>query len=245
MGQGQSMIQRLLYTKTVRYAQPLKKAAVATLESAGQHKTTAAAAAAAASRPRNFYRTSPLVWIDVESTGLVTDKDIILEVAMIITNDELEQLGPEQSIVIQRTPKELSSKLNPWSLKFHGGSGLLDEVKASTVTLDQAEKMLMSQIVTYCPKPGRALLAGNNVGFDRAMLNKEMPVLANYLHFRNLDVSTVNEMAKRWNPAMLQSHKKKFSHRAIDDIRESIRELKHYKRMFLVHDNGNADNAEK
>ncbi|KAI7827847.1 ribonuclease H-like domain-containing protein [Kickxella alabastrina] len=172
--------------------------------------------------------TAPLIWIDVETTGLTVEKDVILEVAMVITDGELNQLGPPQSLVIARSPEELC-KLNPWSLNMHTKSGLLKEVAESKLTLAVAEQELLKQIVQHSQKPGTAILAGNNVGFDRVFISKYMPVLANYLHFRNIDVSTVNELAKRWAPDMLGRYKKTYSHRAIDDINESLRELRYYK----------------
>ncbi|KAJ2008921.1 rna exonuclease, partial [Coemansia thaxteri] len=132
----------------------------------------------------------PLVWIDVETTGLVAEKDIILEVAMLVTDGELNELSPAQSLVIGYPPDTVQSKLNAWSLKSHTKSGLLGDVAQSQLTLEMAEKILLAGVVEHCPKANRAILAGNNVGFDRKFIEQHMPVLAGHLHFRNLDVSS-------------------------------------------------------
>ncbi|KAJ2709405.1 hypothetical protein H4R19_004269 [Coemansia spiralis] len=175
----------------------------------------------------------PLVWIDVETTGLVPEKDAILEVAMVVTDGALEPLGTAQSLVIHQPASELA-KLNTWARKWHQKSGLLGEVEKSTLTTAAAEQALLAQLTKLCAGPGRAVLAGNNVGFDRAFLDCHMPVLAGYLHFRNVDVSTVNELAKRWAPEVLRELSKRHTHRALDDITESIRELQFYRKALFV-----------
>ncbi|KAJ2375719.1 hypothetical protein IW150_002389 [Coemansia sp. RSA 2607] len=118
--------------------------------------------------------------------------------------------------------------MNAWSKKCHTKSGLLSDVAKSSLTLQQAESILMEQVTKYCERPNTAILAGNNVSFDRAFISRYMPVLSGYLHFRNIDVSSINELAKRWRPDVVSQFKKTYSHRAMDDINESIRELKHY-----------------
>ncbi|KAJ2493101.1 rna exonuclease [Coemansia sp. RSA 2050] len=176
----------------------------------------------------------PLVWIDIETTGLVAEKDVILEVAMVVTDGKLNELAPAKSLVIGYSQDQVQPKLNAWSLKCHTKSGLLDEVAQSKLTLEEAEKALLEQVIEHCPKANRAILAGNNVGFDRRFIEQHMPVLAGHLHFRNLDVSSVNELAKRWaSPEVLAKHKKNYTHRAIDDIGESLRELRFYKQHFF------------
>ncbi|KAI9500260.1 ribonuclease H-like domain-containing protein [Coemansia spiralis] len=173
-------------------------------------------------------RMPPLVWIDVETTGLVVEKDLILEIAMLITDSDLNQLAPAQNIVIGHASEELK-KLNAWSLEWHSRSGLLREVSTSKVTIKEAEQTLLALIVKHCPVPNKAILAGNNVAFDRKFLESYMPILANYIHFRNVDVSTLNELAKRWAPDILRGYSKKHTHRALDDITESLHELQYYK----------------
>ncbi|KAJ2780288.1 rna exonuclease [Coemansia javaensis] len=172
--------------------------------------------------------TAPLVWIDVETTGLVADKDVILEVAMVVTDGALEPLGPELSLVVGQPAAQLR-KLNAWSRKWHQQSGLLAEVARSPLTVGEAERRLLAQITAVCPAPNRAVLAGSNVGFDRAFIARHMPVLAGHLHYRNVDVSTVNELAKRWAPDALRGLEKRHAHRALDDVRESLRELRFYR----------------
>ncbi|KAJ1670181.1 rna exonuclease [Coemansia sp. RSA 1694] len=214
MGQGQSMLRRVSWKNVTGGAPPQIKQQ----QRAGGARTL-----------------PPLAWIDVETTGLVAEKDVILEVAMVVTDSELNELAPAQSLVIGHSQAKVRSKLNAWSLKCHTKSGLLDEVSQSKLTLKEAEQKLLEHLLEHCPKANRAILAGNNVGFDRRFIEQHMPVLAGHLHFRNVDVSSVNELAKRWAaPDVLARHKKTFTHRAIDDITESLRELRFYKQHFFV-----------
>ncbi|KAI8320270.1 ribonuclease H-like protein [Martensiomyces pterosporus] len=188
-----------------------------------------APAAKGASRRRGYAQNMPpLVWIDVETTGLVVEKDVVLEVAMVLTDSDLNRITDPMNVVISHPPETLQH-LNAWSQKWHAASGLLDDVAKSTLTMGEAEQQLLRVLVEHCSTPNQAILAGNNVGFDRKFIEKCMPTLSGYLHFRNLDVSTVNEIAKRWAPEILRNYRKTYTHRAIDDISESLRELRYYK----------------
>ncbi|KAJ2171474.1 Oligoribonuclease, mitochondrial [Coemansia sp. RSA 532] len=177
---------------------------------------------------------APLVWIDVETTGLEPEKDNILEIAMILTDGELSTIGAAENMVIGHRTDQLA--LNEWALASHRRSGLMSAVARSTTTLPQAEAALLARIQGVCPTPRRAVLAGNNVEFDRRFLERHMPALAAHLHFRSVDVSTVNELAKRWAPATLRRLRKQFTHRALNDVRESIRELQFYQSQFIRRD---------
>ncbi|KAJ1965980.1 hypothetical protein GGI12_000411 [Dipsacomyces acuminosporus] len=189
--------------------------------------------AASSKRRSNAKDLPPLVWIDVETTGLVVEKDVVLEIAMLLTDGELNAVADPLNIVISHPPETLQH-LNAWAKKWHSSSGLLDDVSKSAVTMDAAEQQLLDLLVRHCPTPSSAILAGNNVGFDRKFIEKCMPTLHSYLHFRNLDVSTVNELAKRWAPGILSGHRKTYSHRAIDDIQESLDELRFYKKHLFA-----------
>ncbi|KAJ1938963.1 hypothetical protein FBU59_004281 [Linderina macrospora] len=151
---------------------------------------------------------------------------------MLITDGDLELLEPPLSLVIHHPPSTLQS-LNAWCQKTHKESGLLDEVAQSTLSLASAEQQMLDLVTRHCPEPNRAILAGNNVGFDRKFLSAYMPILHGHLHFRNVDVSSLNELAKRWRPDLLPGMQKQFGHRALDDINESLRELRYYKSNMI------------
>lgn len=184
-------------------------------------------------------RLPPLVWIDLETTGLAVEKDVILEVAMLITDGELNQIAPAESMVIGYSQEQLDSKLTPWTRNHHGQSGLLNQVVQSQVTLDQAQQQLLERIkqttsaATDNSLSSLPLLAGNNVGFDRKFLEAHMPVLTSVLHYRNVDVSSLHELGKRWAPQVVSSFKKEYKHRALDDIQESLHELKFYQKHLF------------
>lgn len=175
----------------------------------------------------------PLIWVDCEMTGLDIERNSIIEIAVIVTdgqNLDLRIKGPE--IVIHCSDEELSS-MNDWCIKTHTESGLVDRVRASTVTLEQAEAQILTFLTQTCHlKPFTCPIAGNSVGEDKRFLFKDMPNFHNFLHYRVIDVSTVKELALRFLPEM-PMYKKKLNHRALEDIEESIEELKFYKeRVF-------------
>ena len=176
-----------------------------------------------------------LVWIDLEMTGLDPVKDKVLEIATIVTTNELEIIAEGPVIVIGQSDETLEA-MDDWCTKVHGRSGLLQKVVDSNITEVQAQEQTLDFLHKYC-QPGKSPLCGNSVWMDRFFFLHHMPELYKFLNYRTLDVSTIKELARRWspgNPAL--DHKKKNNHRALDDIRESIEELKHYKECFFIVD---------
>ena len=167
-----------------------------------------------------------LIWIDLEMTGLDPRKHVILEIAAVITDSNLEIVEKGPGIVIHY-PDHVLSAMEAWSRRHHQASGLLDRVKASSCTRRQAEAETLEFISRYSKK-GQSPLCGNSVWQDRRFLAKEMPALEGFLHYRNIDVSSVKELVKRWYPALPRFEKRK-THRAIMDIEESIQELRYYR----------------
>ena len=174
-----------------------------------------------------------LVWIDLEMTGLDVSVDTIIEIALIITDSQLNIVQEGPAFVIHQ-PDSVIAAMDPWCQVQHNKSGLVNAMKQSTVTMAQAEQQILHIIQMYCtPKTG--VLAGNSVWQDRVFLARYMPKIVEYMHYRLVDVSSVKELLKRWypeNPALL--FKKKDSHRALTDIQESIEELKHYRKNFFI-----------
>lgn len=173
-----------------------------------------------------------LVWVDLEMTGLDLTKDHILEIATLITDNELTLIAHGPDIVIHQ-PEAILENMNSWCKEHHGKSGLTEAVRASKTTLKEAEVQTLAFIKEYC-KESTGLLAGNSVYQDRAFLNQYMPSIVNFLNYRIIDVSTVKELARRWYPNdPLTDFKKQETHRALTDIEESIKELAHYKKYFF------------
>ena len=172
----------------------------------------------------------PLIWIDCEMTGLDIRTDRIIEIATLITDSELNIIAEGPELAIHR-PKELLDTMDDWNTKHHTASGLVDRVLASKIEIEDADRMTFEFISQYC-EPHMAPLCGNSVWQDRRYIDMEMPLTAHHLHYRNVDVSSFKEMVRRWYPK-LESYKKANHHRALDDIRESIDELKYYRRMVF------------
>lgn len=172
-----------------------------------------------------------LIWMDLEMTGLEPDTDVIIEMATIVTDAELNVLAEGPSLVIHQ-PDEIMDNMGEWCTRQHGQSGLTQRVKESTLSLAEAEKQTIDFLLPYIEK-GVSPLCGNSIGQDRRFLNRYMPELENLCHYRNIDVSTLKELAKRWRPEVAAGVVKKGSHLALDDIRDSITELKHYKEHFI------------
>ena len=174
---------------------------------------------------------SNLVWMDLEMTGLDPDRDTILEVATLITNNELEAVAQGPVLVIHQ-PTHVLERMDAWNREHHGASGLTQRVLASTLSMAEAEKQVLGFVKRYCPER-ISPLCGNSICQDRRFLARYMPGLEAYLHYRNLDVSTVKELVRRWYPAGPGAPEKKHAHLALDDIRESIEELRFYRQHFF------------
>lgn len=173
---------------------------------------------------------APLVWVDMEMSGLDPETCAILEVAVIITNGDLEEIAEGPDIVV-RQPQTVLDAMDEWNTKHHGASGLTARVQASTVSLEEAEEQVLVFIAAHT-KAGASPLCGNSVHQDRAFIARYMPRLNAHLHYRNVDVSTLKELVRRWYPTV-PIPKKKEAHRALSDIRESIDELRYYRtRVF-------------
>ena len=172
-----------------------------------------------------------LVWVDCEMTGLDPERDRLIEIAVIVTGPQLEPRIEGPVLVIHQSDAQLNG-MDAWNKGTHGRSGLIDKVKASTVSEAEAEKVLLEFIARYVPKNGSPL-CGNTISQDRRFLVKYMPKLEAYLHYRNLDVSTLKELAKRWRPEVYSGFRKAQSHTALADVHESIDELIHYRTHFL------------
>lgn len=175
----------------------------------------------------------PLVWVDLEMTGLKPERDVILEMACIITDSQLTVLAESPTLVIHQPDSQLSLMDN-WVMQTHTTSGLVKAVQESNLTVSQVQDRMLDFIRSHV-EHGKSLLCGNSIWQDRSFLVKYMPQFINYLHYRIVDVTTIKELVKRWYPD--DEHAlfvKQNSHRAIDDIKESIAELKHFKKYFFV-----------
>ncbi|ATQ85525.1 oligoribonuclease [Streptomyces cinereus] len=172
-----------------------------------------------------------LIWIDLEMTGLDTLNDTIIEIATIVTDSELNILA-EGPVFAIHTPDIVLNSMDDWNTRQHGQSGLIDRIRRSNVTMAQAESETIAFLSKYV-ESGRSPMCGNSICQDRRFLARQMPTLERFFHYRNLDVSTVKELAYRWRPDILSSFEKKGNHLALDDIRDSIRELRHYKEHFF------------
>ena len=174
-----------------------------------------------------------IVWIDCEMTGLDFKNDLLVEIACVITNAELEQITEGLNIVIQ-APAERLETMDPFVVNMHTESGLLPEIP-NGVTLEAAEELLFDYITSHIPEASKAPLAGSSVHVDRIFLQRDMPRVDSYLHYRIIDVSSVKELARRWYPkAYFASPPKTGNHRALGDILDSINELKYYREAVFV-----------
>lgn len=174
-----------------------------------------------------------LIWVDCEMTGLNIQKDKIMEIAVIITEGEtLQEVARSDNIVVH-VEQELLDSMDEWCTKHHGDSGLTKACSNSKISMEDAEASVLQVLEKFTPR-GKCPLAGNSVSEDRKFLEKCMPRVAGHLHYRTVDVSTIKELGRRWNPTVQNSApKKKNSHRAMDDIVESINELQYYKKNLF------------
>ncbi|MEP1445946.1 MAG: oligoribonuclease [Paraglaciecola sp.] len=171
--------------------------------------------------------TENLVWIDMEMTGLDPESDLVLEIATIVTDKDLNILAEGPVLAIYQTDEVLNS-MDQWCIDTHGKSGLTQRCRDSNINIQQATQQTIAFIEEYVPK-GISPLCGNTIGQDRRFLVKYMSELEEYFHYRNIDVSTIKELVKRWKPELLDGFHKKGVHLALDDIRESIAELVYYR----------------
>lgn len=172
-----------------------------------------------------------LIWIDLEMTGLEPDTDHIIEIATIVTDSDLNILAEGPVMAIHQSD-EVISGMDEWNTKHHGESGLIDRIRKSTFTAADAEQKTIDFLQDYVPA-GVSPMCGNSICQDRRFMAREMVVLEEYFHYRNLDVSTPKELMRRWRPELMSGFKKKGAHVALDDIRESIEELKYYRKTFF------------
>ncbi|MDR0436362.1 MAG: oligoribonuclease [Propionibacteriaceae bacterium] len=175
-----------------------------------------------------------LVWIDCEMTGLDVASDVLVEVAVQVTDGDLNLLGEGIDVVIA-TPEDNLAAMSDFVREMHAASGLLHEIRASRVTLAEAERQILEYVKAQVPTERKAPIAGNTIGTDRAFLARYMPTLESYLHYRSIDVSSIKELAKRWYPkAFYSAPTKRGTHRALADIMESIAELAYYRAAIFV-----------
>ncbi|MCO6441096.1 MAG: oligoribonuclease [Nitrococcus mobilis] len=175
--------------------------------------------------------TENLIWIDLEMTGLDTDRDCIIEIATAVTDKELNILAEGPTVAIHQSEAVLAA-MDKWNTEQHSSSGLVERVRQSRIDEAQAEQRTLQFLQQWVP-PNASPMCGNSICQDRRFLHRCMPRLEQYFHYRNLDVSTLKELARRWVPEILQNFSKRGAHLAMDDVRESIAELRYYRRHFL------------
>jgi oligoribonuclease len=190
-------------------------------------QATETAASGAAHRPNEMN----LVWVDLEMTGLEPDTDRIIEVAVIVTDMHLNTIAEGPVFAIHQSEETLD-KMDAWNKGTHGRSGLIDRVRASTVSEEQAEAALIAFLKQFVPA-GKSPMCGNTICQDRRFMARTMPKLESFFHYRNLDVSTLKELCRRWKPELVSGFKKHQKHTALADIIESVEELKYYREHFI------------
>ena len=174
-----------------------------------------------------------LVWMDLEMTGLDHTKDVIVEIATLVTDDDLNIVAEGPDLVVHQ-PDEMLADMDPFVVDMHTKSGLLDKIKASTITLDEAGAETLAFIREHAPVARMVPLCGNSIGTDRRFLSAYLPEIEEHLHYRSVDVSSLKELVRRWHPDVLtQRGWKQGAHRALDDIRESVAELQLYRTLVF------------
>ena len=190
-------------------------------------QATETAASAVAHRPNDMN----LVWVDLEMTGLEPDTDRIIEVAVVVTDMHLNTIAEGPVFAIHQSDETLD-KMDAWNKGTHGRSGLIERVRASTVSEEQAEAALIAFLKQFVPA-GKSPMCGNTICQDRRFMARTMPKLESFFHYRNLDVSTLKELCRRWRPELVAGFKKHQKHTALADIIESVEELKYYREHFI------------
>ncbi|MDN4060391.1 oligoribonuclease [Massilia sp. YIM B02769] len=193
--------------------------------------TAAESTAAGAAAPAPVRNDMNLVWVDMEMTGLDPDNDRIIEVAVVVTDADLNVIAEGPVFAIHQSDATLD-KMDNWNKGTHGKSGLIDRVKASTVTEADAEAQLIAWLKQYVPA-NKSPMCGNSICQDRRFMARGMPKLEAFFHYRNLDVSTLKELCRRWKPELASGFKKHQKHTALADIIESVEELKYYREHFI------------
>jgi oligoribonuclease len=172
-----------------------------------------------------------IVWVDMEMSGLNPDSDRVIEIAAVVTDAQLEVIA-EGPVIAVHQPELVLAAMDEWNRSTHGRSGLIERVRASTIDEAQAEDRLIDFLARHVP-PRKSPMAGNSICQDRRFMARWMPQLEAFFHYRNLDVSTLKELARRWSPTVYRSFEKKSRHEALADIYESIEELKHYRAQMM------------
>ncbi len=190
-------------------------------------QATELAAPAGAHRPNEMN----LIWVDLEMTGLEPDTDRIIEIAVVVTDMNLNTIAEGPVFAIHQS-EETMDKMDAWNKGTHGRSGLIERVRTSTVTEEQAEAALIAFLKQFVPA-GKSPMCGNTICQDRRFMARTMPKLEAFFHYRNLDVSTLKELCRRWKPELVGGFKKHQKHTALADIIESVEELKYYRQHFI------------
>jgi oligoribonuclease len=173
-----------------------------------------------------------LDWLDLEMTGLEPDSERIIEIASAVTSHDLSEVIEGPNLVIQQ-PQEFIDNMDDWNTNQHGRSGLIDSLRVTNITIEEAQRQTLEFLSLHTEK-GRSPLCGNTISHDRRFLRRYMPEVDAYFHYRNVDVSSIKELIKRWNPELLDGFKKTGNHRAMGDVLESIEELKFYRDKFFI-----------
>lgn len=183
-------------------------------------------------QPKPVADKNHLIWIDLEMTGLNPDSDVIIEIATIVTDSDLKVLAEGPSLAIRQSQATMDA-MDEWNTRQHGHSGLTQRVLNSEIDTAEAERQTLEFLAQWVPA-GASPMCGNSICQDRRFLWRGMPQLEAFFHYRNLDVSSIKELAKRWRPEIADGVKKNSSHLALDDIRDSIAELQHYRKYFFI-----------
>jgi len=174
-----------------------------------------------------------LIWVDCEMTGLELDKDVLVEIAVLVTDSHLNVLGEGVDLVIKATPEQIAG-MNDFVREMHTASGLITEIP-NGVSIEEASAQILEYLTKYAPGAGKSPLAGNSVSVDRTFIAKYLPEVNAYLHYRTVDVSSIKELARRWYPKVyFAAPKKTGNHRALGDIRDSIDELEYYRKSIFI-----------